>query len=437
MPQQKMRTKKAELNNLAEKLVQLVEIFRRGGEADDLQWWQSRSGKALFLPLYGYQDGEPLYEEVAEGVLSLNSKMLSRHEVDARITYDFLMGQATSWTKQEHLYNKDLLSTARQLLEKLTSFEYWQHIDVPIANLRIIGEQFQLANVTLMKITEQELEVWKKNVPIIWDSQPLDGHAIARVRAPGDQHNAILYARTQVNLVLDAFRAFCFPFISEAFSGQSTSWQLEVIGDVIPLGSTPLRINGKHFLAQVGSGATQLELKKNILSKLEQPQWELIDKLIQKTDPSKMESKLQNGIHWLSESTKPDTNNSKFVKISVALETLIGGEPKQDEELKVRGITAMLAERTAFIMGENLNDRLAIDKDIRTYYGIRSDIVHGNIKVVSPDHINEFGKLIRRLALALMVKLDELGDILSNTNELEGWVKKQKYSLPSNNSKET
>jgi len=116
-------------------------------------------------------------------------------------------------------------------------------------------------------------------------------------------------------------------------------------------------------------------------------------------------------------------------KISFALETLIGGEP-QAEELKVRGVTAMLAERAAFIAGENLGDRLAIDKDIRRYYGIRGNIVHGGKGDVSLDDIDGFGQLIRRLALALLAKLNELGDKISDVEKLEKWVKEQKYTLP-------
>lgn len=432
-----MSAKKTELDSLAKKLVQLVEIFRRDGKAADFNWWQSRSGKALFTPIYRYQDGEPLYEEVAAGILNLNSEMLSRHEVDTRITYDFLMGQATSESEQKHLHNKDLFIAARQFLEKLIAFEAWQDIDVPIADLNLTGEQFQLAKVTFMKVTEQELELWKNNTPIFGDLLETDEQVIARVNAPGDTLNAISYARTQIALVFDAFRALCFPFIVPAFArGESTSWQLEVVGDVIPLGSTPLRINGKRFPAQVGSGATQLELEKHIITKLEQPQWELVDKLILKTHRSKMESKLQNGIHWLSEATKPDTNNSKFVKISVALETLIGGEP-QDEELKVRGITAMLAERAAFIiMGKNTDERLAIDRDIRKYYGMRGGIVHGGAADLSVDDINGFGQIVRRIAISLLGKPAELTAEISDVDKLQAWVNKQKYTFPSSNDKE-
>ena len=148
-----------------------------------------------------------------------------------------------------------------------------------------------------------------------------------------------------------------------------------------------------------------------------------------------MESKLLNSIHWLSESTKRDTDSSKFIKICVALETLLGGET-EDQELKARGITAMLAERAAFIGGTSLNDSLAIDKDIRGYYSKRSGIIHDGKGDISLDDINEFGRLVRRLALALLGKLDELGDEIGDVKKLGKWVRVQKYTLPEHNGKE-
>lgn len=142
-----------------------------------------------------------------------------------------------------------------------------------------------------------------------------------------------------------------------------------------------------------------------------------------------MEKKLFDSTHWLAEATKPDTNNAKFAKISFALETLLGGEPK-DEDLKVRGITAMLAERAAFIAGKDVDERLLIDKYIRIYYGKRSNIVHGGEEEVSMEDIDGFGELVRRVVLAILYKLDELRDEISNVDKLEIWVKKQRYTLP-------
>jgi len=424
MPKQKSH-KKAGLDNLANKLAKLVEMFRRGEEAKDFEWWNHNSPSYIFKPLYSYQDVQPLFEEIVEGIISRNPEMLSDYWVHRQLIFEFLVNQTTSGTEKEHLYNEDLVHKAKQFLPELTEFEAWQDVDIPIANLWLEGEPVKLGNVTFATITKQEIEQWKKGG--LWSELAPETHVAARVRAPGDQQKAILYTRAKVSQILDVFRAFCFPF-----GRYSDTWLVGIVGTVISSASTPMRIDNKKYVTHVGVGTTYVKLHKSILSKLVQPQWELIDKLTLKTNYSAMESKLLEGIHWLSESTKPDTNNSRFAKISFALETMIGGEPKADE-LKVRGITAMLAERAAFIIGKNINDRLGIDKDIRKYYKIRGGIVHGGGNDVSLEDIDRFGQLVRRIAIALLERSDELVAELSTVNKLQAWVNKQKYILPKSN----
>jgi len=420
-------TKEAEIDRLALKLAKLVGIFRQGGKANDFHWWNENSPRSIFYPIYGYQDGQPLFEEVVQGVLKLNSEMLSEHEIETKIMFDFLQTQTISWTKEKHLNDQSLVDEAKQHVHKLVEFQAWQDVDISIGSFQLQGSPVKIGNVTFMRITEQGLELWKRELGVLWDSKTKDGLVVARVRAPGDQYKALSYAETCVNQALDVFRAFCFPFAILSPIGRSNSWQVE-IGYIRPSSSTPIRI-GNSFSAMLGAGSTQIELRKNVFSKLEQPQWKAIDKLILKKQPGEMESKLLNSIHWLSESTKPDTKKSKFIKICVALETLLGGEPK-DEELKARGITTMLAERAAFIAGTSLDDRSAIDKDIRNYYSMRSKIIHRGAGDVSLDDIEKFGMLVRRLALSLLRKLDELGTEINNIGKLEIWIKKQKYTIP-------
>lgn len=429
----KQNAKEVETDRLARKLAKLVEIFRRGKPADDFNWWQGKTRKSLFYPLYGYQDGQPLFEEVVQGVLKLNSEMLSEHEIETKIIFDFLQTQTISWTEAEHLNNQSLVDEAKKFLNKLAEFEAWQDLDISIGSFHLEGAPVKIGNVTFMRVTEQELELWKRGLGVLWDSKTRDVLVVARVRAPGDRYKALSYAETCVNQALDVFRAFCFPFAILSPFGRSDSWQVE-IGDIRPSSSTPIRI-GNSLSAMLGAGSTQIELRKNVFSKLEQSQWTLINKLVAKKSPNIMEDRLLTCIHWLSTSTKPDTDSAKFIKICIALETLLGREP-HDEDLKVRGITAMLAERAAFIAGMDVDDRILIDKDIREYYGKRSGIVHGDETEVSLDDINNFGELVRRLALALLEKLDELGDEIGGVKELEKWVKVQKYTLPERNSKE-
>jgi len=413
---------KRNVDSLANKLTKLVEIFRQGGPAENFHWWNKNSPLSIFYPSHGYQEGQPLFETVVQGILKLNSNMLSEHWVERKLVYEFLQKQTISENRAEHLNNQNLLNESKNLLNELIAFEQWQNVDIPIANLWLEGAPAKLGEVNFVSLTEEDIKEWR-DTKALWPYEAPDFRVVAQVNSPGDRHKALSYALNNVTLVLDVFRAFCFPF-----GHHSDTWKIGVVGDIISSASTPMRINNR-FVTRLGPSTTQIELWKNILSKLEQTQWELISRLILKTDHTTIGNKMLDSIHWLAESTKPDTNNSKFLKIGIALETLMGGEAK-DKDLKIRGITAMLAERAALVAGRGLDDRLAIDHEIRTHYDKRSSIVHGDKLEVSLDDIDDFGRLVRRLVLAQLKNLEELGNEISTVDELERWCRKQKYSLP-------
>ncbi|MBT4513339.1 MAG: hypothetical protein HOC20_14160 [Chloroflexi bacterium] len=89
----------------------------------------------------------------------------------------------------------------------------------------------------------------------------------------------------------------------------------------------------------------------------------------------------------------------------------------------------MLAERAAFLAGKDYGSRIRIDKDIRKYYGKRSSVIHGEEATVSPKDIDGFGLLVRNLAIALLEMPSELSGELRDTQKLEAWTKKLKYTL--------
>jgi hypothetical protein len=417
-----------EVNRLAKKLTELVEIFRQGKPAKDFNWW---NGCPIFHPECGYEAGQLLFEEIIQGIVKLNPTMLSRDEVESKVKYDFLQDQTISITEEDHAHNEELLGQAQVFIKNMAEFKAWQDVDVAIGNLWLRGNPVTFGGITFIPLDQEEAKEWESQIGPKGDSHT-SIRVIAHLKAPGDRNNVISYAQNRVNQVLDIFRAFCFPF-----GRDSDTWRIALVNDPVSQTHTLIRINGRLFTTLVSPGIAQIELREHILSKLQEPQWDLLHKLLEKPENprSEMESKLVDGIHWLAESTRPDTNNAKFAKISFALETLIGGEP-QGDELKVRGITAMLAERAAFIVGKDLPDRLKRDNDIRTYYKKRSDIVHGSKGQVSLDVIDNFGELVRLLALTLLEKLTEPDNEITDIEKLADWVKIQKYTLPNPNSEE-
>ena len=422
------KNKSNSIDTLAQYLIELVQILRQGGPAIHREWWKKQSPSSIFNSPSPYQNGLSEFESVVQGVLKLNPDMLSEEEVKRRLVFQFLEPQISDMYRSEHLYEKSLVCEAQTQLSELIQFQYWQNVDIPIVNLQLEGEPVKLGYVTFSQITEHELAKWQSR-ETTWPPTDYDIQVVARVNAPSDLQKALFYARTEVNRTLNVLRALCFNSVRG-----SDILQIGMLGDYTCSTAIPIRINDRHFAAilssTIGLRPPLLELKQHILSKLDEHKWELVNGIMQKTKPNMMESKLLNGIHWLGESTKPDINSAKFVKTCFALEAMIGGEPKKDEYLAVRGITAMLAERAAFIAGNNLEDRTKIAKDLNKYYGQRGKIVHKGKLNVPFSEIDGFRRFVRRLALALLEKLNQLGEKLSNVNELEAWIQSQRYTLP-------
>ncbi len=415
----------AVINRLSQQLVELVNIFKTGGPANNFHWWNSQSPQSIFTTYEGYKEGLEIFHAVVQSILKLNPDMLSEKELERNLEYEFLAKQVIS---QEHPNQEELTQKAREHLSELLESKY-QDVDIPIAYLQLDGPPFKLGHVTLMSITDQYRQSpWKESifVPAIVRKNI---HMFARVHAPGVKHKAHSYAISQARLVMDVLRAFCFPFNPE----EADSWQIGIVGYTAFPRSVPLILNKKREVALLGpSPIINLELRSRLLSRLETRQWDEINHLLRKSEQSRspMEKKLLDSVPWLAEATMLDSYQTRFVKIAFALEALVGGEPKKAEGLKAKGIAAMLAERAAFIAGRDLNDRLDIDRDIRKYYGMRGGIVHGGERDISADDIAGFGDLVRRLALALLGKLNELGNQLNTVEKLVSWMKTQRYTLP-------
>ncbi len=163
-----------DIDRLANNLAKLVEIFRQGEKASNFKWWGKEHPHSIFNPTYGYQDRQPLFEAVVQGVLKLNPEMLSEHEVETKLVYDFLQAQTVSVTQAEHLHNQNLIDEAKNFLNKLIEFEAWSDIEIPIANLWLEREPVKIGEVTFMVITEEELEPLLQIAVVYPDSHKWD-----------------------------------------------------------------------------------------------------------------------------------------------------------------------------------------------------------------------------------------------------------------------
>ena len=323
----------------------------------------------------------------------------------------------------------DVRSEVEQATNELLNYHPNREIDIPIINLEVGPEPIKFGLVTFHNMTDEDKnDIWLARIA---DKKIVDGIgaiSYARIVALGDLEKSKEDADKIVNDVLTYLRAISFPISSET--------QIGVINDfptsqIRPYRSGPAPKNPRleadiSYSWRLGSGHVTYNLWKDILSVVDSSILKKLQDLTEndyRKPRTNMKRKFLLGLRWLGEATKPDAPEAKFAKLAFALEALIGGEAKEDN-LSTRGLTATLAERGAFIAGEDEGQRKEIHDAIYIYYGYRSGIVHGGGKQISDDQLASFASLIRRIAWSLLDKIDTFTDV----DSLQRWVLNQRYT---------
>lgn len=325
----------------------------------------------------------------------------------------------------------DIESKYKKAVNDLLSYTATREIRIPIINLEVPSKPLKFGLVTFFRIKESD----KKGK--LWTSiQTIAGKdqdkvcSYAKIRCPGDSQRAFEYANKVTSKTLNILRAiglpidsdinFQFGLINEYIFFQTRPFEVKLIEE-----SFDLRLK-QEIVRVVGRGVTICNLQKDILKLMKPSLIKNLSSLLENEFDSLgggIKRKFFLGLHWIGETTKPDTNESKFAKLAFALEAFIGGDAK-DKNLSTRGLTATLAERAAFIVGGNPHERKDIHDQIFSFYEIRSGIVHGGSKKITQNQLSDSGSLIRRIAWAMLIRLDDF----NNIDDLQAWVLKQRYS---------
>ncbi|MBN1538371.1 MAG: hypothetical protein JW908_16660 [Anaerolineales bacterium] len=367
------------------------------------------------------------YNDLVNKLLEANSQMISERLVKEKIISRIFKDAFNKPDKpQNETYIEELI---RKNIHDLLHYESWRDIDIPVFNFKTKVEIFNLGNISFYPFSETDKSgEWWEYIKGLTEWKKV--FCYARIKSPGDCEKALDYALINLNENLLILKGLAFPFGDENIAPINTFnshfyWHNRFIRLNTP--DENIKIEGApSTITKLGPFQRIFDLQNDLLYKISRKTLEKINCILlrkEKQKLSKMENKFLQGLSWLGEATISDPYKVQFTKIAFALEALIGGEANEDE-LSTRGITASLAERAAFIMGKDKEERIIIDRKIRHFYSMRSSIVHGEGKEISILDIKEFGDLVRQVAFSLIVKIEKIKDV----NELQDWIRESKYS---------
>lgn len=108
-------------------------------------------------------------------------------------------------------------------------------------------------------------------------------------------------------------------------------------------------------------------------------------------------SRLQSAARWFLDSHTGNNAQVKFVQVVIAFEILLGDEKMS----KDTGIGTLMANRCAYMIGNDARDRETIINDMQMGYRIRSRIVHAGASILTHDEKLTFSRMQELCALVI------------------------------------
>ncbi|RVT57417.1 HEPN domain-containing protein [Niallia taxi] len=131
-----------------------------------------------------------------------------------------------------------------------------------------------------------------------------------------------------------------------------------------------------------------------------------------------MDKSILRALTWFGESKVEHDLGARFVKLTLAVETLLNSNDSDP-------ITATLRDRTAFILGKEVSERIDISKEMSTLYKQRSGIVHHGKSDVDLKSLLKLESYTADLIRAFLTDKDYLG--ITDKTELHKQIEKLKF----------
>lgn len=159
--------------------------------------------------------------------------------------------------------------------------------------------------------------------------------------------------------------------------------------------------------------------------------WEIMTRYIN-GQTTEIENRIINAIRWVGMANSDESNVTKHVQYTFALEALLTYKP--DKEIIVPSISHLLAESAAFIIGENADPdqitkselRKKMFHEVKKVYSSRSKVVHGNDMQITDHEVTRVFKLVYMLIFSFLQNNELMK--LNSMNELAQWIEEKRFA---------
>ncbi|CWW10559.1 MULTISPECIES: HEPN domain-containing protein [Listeria] len=207
-----------------------------------------------------------------------------------------------------------------------------------------------------------------------------------------------------------------FEYIFRLVLGTDTNGDLGVfnfletkVSESIVLSDMGLKLYGEPLQTNVAA----IMLNDNFFK---HPQIIKLLSLVCKVKRSELENNIIKAGVWAGKALKERDINIAIPELSFGLETLLGNRSTSFTNPSITFKTSSLG---AFIYSEDYNERISCKEQIKTFYKVRSKIVHGNDEIVEKKDFVEWVNIMRKIIFNLLSKEQFLH--MATLKELDEW----------------
>jgi hypothetical protein len=366
---------------------------------------------------------EPLWDAVVAQLSDLNPKVYSVGQIN-KMLIDFVWKfQSKGWQLS------GILQEAETLMNSVKDADVFiRRAFFPIWGLVVNVSPFVVGDVNFISRAEHKKidEILSKresarNEPKI--------ESLAFTKATGgDNYMIVQNGEDKVNRALNILRAFLYPIVPRAALKQmgikGSFYSLfkdyfveDAYNSKGKFYSIPKLVYSRHELSGtdnmvIDPYVKEMALDKNGFNKL--------NEFLTSSNASQLQKSLLRGADWLGEATKPDTLESKFIKIALAIDSMIGEE---SDIIPDKGMKARIAERSAFLLADEGKKREGIYVEIDGFIKKRGSLVHGRTVAVSQWETERFGTYVSVILKRLLLGTPAFNSIKG----LDTWVRRMSF----------
>jgi len=414
------------INQLSEQLGSIVRRAKR------LTTWPLTETEAL--PFMTRREVDFGFDEATQNDFEdLVSKLLKKHKWSEKYSERFLSKQLLDFIAKLIKGNQPEASQAcfKRLVADYDDFNKENVVFIPLGGIALNLSEFVVGNITFRKILRNgSQEPFARIDPYIITNHPswamrheemksrlFGGDGVLEVvcaefRVVAEPQRAEERAVEECNRVLELLR-FSTPSLYKDFHRVEIGFLWEIMeahGAVLTVEALE---PAYHCSSRIVGSGIFFELNESTIHALELLGIFQVSKILQKKpqETNEFERVILRAIHWYSASVGQTEIENRFLNLLISIESLL--TPKEREP-----IANAIAEGVALVLGDDLEKRRHLKKQMKELYGQRSGLSHGGSKEILESDLSHLQDITGKLLVWAIKRLDKF----KSHAELFNWI---------------